>query len=141
MSSSEVRAAGGIVMRESAEGPELLLIHRPKYDDWSFPKGKLDSGESFRTAAHREVLEETGLSCELGRRLPTVLYRDHKGRPKEVRYWLMEVLEGDIAERPADQEVDQCRWLPPDRAREKLTYEHDRELTDEAMRIYLDGNT
>ena len=74
--------------------PELVVIHRPRYDDWSLPKGKLDPGESFEDAALREVEEEIGVRCRLGAELPPVAYRDNKGRAKVVRYWLMEAVDG-----------------------------------------------
>jgi 8-oxo-dGTP diphosphatase len=100
-------------------------VHRDRYDDWSLPKGKLDEGESFEEAALREVREETGLECELGRELDPVSYVDQKGRPKLVRYWLMEVTDGEFE---ANDEVDEIRWLPPAEAAGLLTYPHDREL-------------
>jgi 8-oxo-dGTP pyrophosphatase MutT (NUDIX family) len=119
-----VRAAGGVVLRDGA----VLVVHRPRYDDWSFPKGKADhEGESDEDSALREVREETGLRCELGRPLPAVSYTDHHGRPKIVRYWCMRAAGG--AFRPAD-EVDEIRWLPPSEARSLLTYDHDRALVD-----------
>ena len=96
---------------------EVLLVHRPRYDDWTLPKGKLDPGETFEQAALREVEEETGVRCRLGRELPDVHY-DNKDRPKLVRYWLMEV-EGRGFE-PND-EVDEVRWLCEDA--ELLTYD------------------
>ena len=85
-----VRAAGGVVWRRATDGEaEILLVHRPKYDDWTFPKGKCDAGEDDETCARREVEEETGLLCELGAELPSTEYIDPKGRPKVVRYWAM----------------------------------------------------
>ena len=88
----EVRAAGGIVVRSGKREPKVLLVHRPRYDDWSFPKGKLDPGETFKKAALREVEEETGFVCKTHRpRLPAMSYTDGHGRSKEVRYWLMTV--------------------------------------------------
>ena len=110
------------------EGGEVLLVHRPRYDDWTLPKGKLDPGESFETAALREVWEETGLRCRLGDELPPIGYRDNKGRAKAVRYWLMEPAGGEFE--PND-EVDELRWLPASEAAELLTYPHDAELAQE----------
>lgn len=106
--------------------PEILLIHRPRYDDWSFPKGKADPGESDEDCALREVREETGLDCFLGAGLPTVSYRS-KGRPKRVRYWLMEPRSGKFF---PHREVDEIEWLGLSEAEERLTYDHDRDLLD-----------
>jgi 8-oxo-dGTP diphosphatase len=123
---AEVKAAGGVVWRSAGrDGIELAVVHRPRYDDWSFPKGKLDAGESWEEAALREVREEIGLRCALGEELPPVFYTDHKGRGKAVRYWLMAPEAGSFA---ANEEVDEMRWLEPDRAREALSYPHDAEL-------------
>jgi 8-oxo-dGTP diphosphatase len=122
---AEVRAAGGIVVRGEGTSLRLLLIHRPRYEDWSLPKGKLEDGESWEQAALREVEEETGLRCELGRELEPVSYRDHKGREKQVRWWLMRPLGGVFT--PGD-EVDEVRWLSPAEAIGLLDYEHDRDL-------------
>ena len=123
----EVHAAGGAVLRpRDGGGVELCVVHRPRYDDWSLPKGKLDRGESFEQAALREVFEETGLRCRLRQELEEVRYTDHKGRPKLVRYWLMDVAE-DHGLEPND-EVDEVRWLELPAAAHLLTYEHDQEL-------------
>jgi 8-oxo-dGTP diphosphatase len=116
-----VRAAGGVVLVNG----EVLLVHRPRYDDWSLPKGKLLAGETDEEAALREVQEETGLVCRLGEELATSEYVDARGRPKVVRYWLMEPLDG--AFEPHD-EVDEVRWLPLDRVDDQLSYERDREV-------------
>ena len=94
---SMIEAAGGVVWRRGSKGSlKVLLVHRPRYDDWSLPKGKLDPGESHRHAALREVEEETGLRCKLGEELPEVRYEDRKGRAKRVRYWSMEPVDGDL---------------------------------------------
>jgi 8-oxo-dGTP diphosphatase len=116
---AEVRAAGGVVVRDGL----VALVHRPRYDDWTLPKGKLDNGESFEEAALREVDEETGLHARLVRELPSVNY-EVRGRPKVVRYWLMEVEsdEGFVA----NDEVDEVRWLEPAEALALLTYDRDR---------------
>jgi 8-oxo-dGTP diphosphatase len=121
--SADVEAAGGVVL--DGEG-RVALVHRPRYDDWSLPKGKLDPGESFEEAALREVEEETGMRCRLGAELEPVRYQDNKGRPKLVRYWRMEV-EHDPGFVP-NNEVDELRWVPPGEAPALLTYPHDAEL-------------
>ena len=118
-----IEAAGGVIIRDG----KVAVVHRDRYDDWSLPKGKLDAGESFEEAALREVREETGLECELGRELEPVSYVDQKGRPKLVRYWLMEVTGGDFE---ANDEVDEMRWLEPAEAARLLSYPHDRELVE-----------
>ncbi len=120
-----MRAAGGVVVRESDGGFEVAVVHRPRYDDWSLPKGKLAPGESWSEGALREVEEETGLRCELGAELEPTRYRDRKGRSKEVRWFRMRPLGGEFV--PGD-EVDQLRWITPSAAAELLDHEHDREL-------------
>jgi 8-oxo-dGTP diphosphatase len=123
VSEPEVRAAGGLVERTAPDGTvEVLVVHRPRYDDWSFPKGKLDPGEGFPEAAVREVREETGLEVEVGEELASVRYVDHKGRPKVVRYWRMRATAG--AFEPND-EVDEVRWVSAEQAKGLLTYPHD----------------
>lgn len=123
-----VRAAGGIVVRDRGDGVvEVLLVHRPAYDDWSFPKGKCEDGESEEDAAVREVEEETGLRCRLERELATTRYRDARGRPKTVRYWVMAPLGGQLA---AMNEVDDATFVTVDEALALLTYPRDRELVD-----------
>lgn len=123
-----VRAAGGIVRRRGRDGgDEVLVVHRAAYDDWSFPKGKLEGDEREEDAAIREVEEETGLRCRLGRELATTRYRDGRGRPKTVRYWLMEDAAGTLS---AANEVDDARFVPLHEARGLLTYARDVELLD-----------
>ena len=123
---SLVEAAGGVVWRRSAEGViQILLVHRPRYDDWTVPKGKLDAGETHAGAALREVEEETGLRCTLGRELASTSYRDRRGRPKRVRYWAMTPVGGRFT--PTD-EVDEVRWLPVEEAKALLSYPRDREV-------------
>ncbi|MCD6728369.1 MAG: NUDIX hydrolase [Solirubrobacteraceae bacterium] len=117
----KVHAAGGLVERDGL----IAVVHRPRYDDWSLPKGKLDPGESWEHAALREVEEETGLRCELGDELDEVRYHDARGRPKLVRYWRMRATGGEFE--PND-EVDELRWLAAADAARLLTYRHDREL-------------
>ena len=121
-----VRAAGGVVVRAGTDGPEVLVVHRPRYDDWSFPKGKQDPGETDEQTALREVAEEVGFDCTLGDPLPEVRYTDHLGRPKSVRYWLM--LAPEDSAFVANDEVDEVRWCSPDAARSLLSYSHDRDL-------------
>jgi 8-oxo-dGTP diphosphatase len=125
MDEPEVRAAGGVVRQDG----RIAAVHRPRYDDWSLPKGKLDPGEAWEEAALREVREETGLECELGRELSSTSYHDRKGRSKLVRYWLMDPVGGEFA--PND-EVDELRWLTPAEAASLLTYPRDVELAQEA---------
>ncbi len=123
--SPEVRAAGGVVIRQRAGQGEVIVVHRPRYDDWTLPKGKVAPGESDEDCALREVEEETGLRCQLGRELETVSYVDRRGRPKTVRYWEMAPLDGVFT---PSHEVDEVRWLSPEEARALLTYTRDRNL-------------
>ena len=128
--SAQVRAAGGVVVSRGEDGARVAVVHRPRHDDWSFPKGKLDAGESWEEAALREVHEEIGLRCRLLRELPPAAYDVRDGR-KVVRYWLMEPDGGAFA--PND-EVDELRWLAPPDAEGLLSYEHDRALAREVAR-------
>jgi len=120
-----VRAAGGIVLRGEGDDRQVALVHRPRYDDWSFPKGKLVDGEDEATAAAREVLEETGLRCAIGPSVGAVTYADRHGRPKVVRYFSMTPDGGVFT---PNAEVDQLRWLAIDEADRRLSYLHDRTL-------------
>lgn len=124
-----VRAAGLVVLRPAAAGDhslEVLAVHRPRYDDWSLPKGKLEPGEHALVAAVREVVEETGVRPLPGRRLPSVRYTDDDGRPKTVSWWCGTV--GSTADREPDDEVDLVRWLPFDAAGRTLTHAMDADL-------------
>src|SRR5205085_7154411 len=123
-----VCAAGGVVRRAGPGGDEIAVVHRPRYDDWSLPKGKLEPGETAEAAALREVEEETGLRCRLGPELSPTTYRDRHGRPKHVRYWMMEPIH-DSGFLPND-EIDEVRWRSPRDAAALLTYEHDRRLVE-----------
>jgi 8-oxo-dGTP diphosphatase len=120
---TDVRAAGGLVVRDG----EVLLVHRPKYDDWSFPKGKCDDGESDEACALREVEEETGLRCELLDPIGETSYRDGKGRPKTVRYWRMRVVDGDFT---PHEEVDEISWETADSAARLLSWPRDLPLLE-----------
>ncbi|MBW3548349.1 MAG: NUDIX hydrolase [Actinobacteria bacterium] len=123
-----VRAAGGALWRRTPSGDlEVVVVHRPKYDDWSLPKGKCDRGEPDAECALREVEEETGYRCRLGPELPGNAYADREGRPKQVRYWAMTVVDG--AFRP-NGEVDQAPWVVLDQARRMLSYRRDAEVLD-----------
>ena len=102
-----------------------MLVHRPRYDDWTFPKGKVEPGEADEDCAVREVEEETGLACRLGAELPATSYRDSAGRAKVVRWWTMEPTGGELA---AATEADEARWVPLAEVGALLTYERDREL-------------
>ena len=121
-----VRGAGGILLREvRPRQVEIAVVHRPSQRDWSLPKGKLDAGESYESCALREVLEETGYRCRLVSFVGFSEYKDRRGRPKIVGYWVMEVLDGEFA---VSDEVDELQWLELDVAASVLTYERDREL-------------
>ena len=124
-----VRAAGAVLWRprEQGGGVEVAVVHRPKYDDWSLPKGKRDAGEDDVECALREVQEETGFRCVLGPELAPSSYIDRKGRPKEVRWWMMTVVDGEFT--PTD-EVDELRWATVPQARWLLSYDRDRAVLD-----------
>lgn len=118
-------AAGGVLWRRKNEDVQVLLVHRPSYDDWSLPKGKLDSGESLLQCAIREVEEETGYTCRVGRKLPTVTYRKANGDPKEVAFWAMEPISGKFT---PNKEVDRAKWVRFDKAIKRLSYDVDRQM-------------
>ena len=122
-----VQAAGGVVTRAAPDGTlEVLVVHRPRYDDWSIPKGKLEPGETHEAAARREVAEETGVLVELVGELPSWEYVDRNNRPKVVRYWRMTAV-GTTAWEPND-EVDEVRWISVAEAALVLSYEGDRRM-------------
>ncbi|WP_188043645.1 NUDIX hydrolase [Changpingibacter yushuensis] len=132
----DVRAAGGVIWRRSKKSIEVVLIHRPRYDDWSFPKGKLKQGEDLRSCAIREIFEETRLHVALGQPAGVIRYRLGNGQRKEVTYWMAQELPSDhpaIVARPSyskasKNEIDGLVWLPLEQAIEKLTSELDRAI-------------
>lgn len=121
-----IRAAGGVVWTRWEDGRlRVALVHRPKYGDWSLPKGKADPGEADAACALREVREETGLACSLGEELGSISYRDRRGRPKTVRYWAMQPMGGTFAPHP---EIDEVRWVAVEEVGGILSYEDDVEV-------------
>jgi 8-oxo-dGTP diphosphatase len=130
-----VQAAGGVVYRRVAEGLEVVVVHRPRYDDWSLPKGKVEPGEEEAVTALREILEETSLSCRAEAELDPVEYTDDRGRPKRVRYWLMQPIAGSEDARPGDEEVDEVHWMLVERAMARLSYALDRGVLGDALAL------
>ena len=136
---SPVRAAGGALWRWLPDGGiEVLLVHRPRYDDWSLPKGKCEGGEADEDCAMREVFEETGLACRPGPELPSQRYRDQRGREKVVRYWAMEAPAGDGR---LEHEVDAVAWLPLDAAKRRLSYVRDAEVLEALPAVVASGSS
>ena len=137
-------AAGGVLYRTGADGnPEYLLVHRPRYHDWSLPKGKLDPRERFEQAARREVREETGFATKVAGAIGTIFYETANGNPKIVRYWLLEARKGKFK---PNTEVDKVKWLPAARVKQRLTYSRDKEVfarghamvkRDSSSRVFL----
>jgi 8-oxo-(d)GTP phosphatase len=134
---AKIRAAGALLWRPGEQGPEVTLVHRPRYDDWSFPKGKALPGEHVLITAVREVREETGVRIALGRRLSTAHYLSD-GKPKQVEYWAARPAAADGPGDPAGpvpfaphDEVDQLAWLPLTAANDRLSYPHDKEVLSE----------
>jgi 8-oxo-dGTP diphosphatase len=130
-----IRAAGGVLWRPAGLGVRIAVVHRPRYDDWSLPKGKLDPGEHPLEAAVREVREEAGFAGAVGRRLAGISYRALAG-PKTVDYWAMRAGDGEFV--PGD-EVDGLEWLPTDDALRRLTYGHDTGVIDDFVRVTADA--
>ena len=135
----KIPAAGALLWRPAEQGPAVVLVHRPRYDDWSFPKGKCLPGEHVLITAVREVAEETGIEINLGRRLRTVRYLSD-GRPKQVDYWAARpaAQAAGGTDEPAEpapftpnEEVDQLAWLPLTAAGDRLSYQHDTEVLSE----------
>lgn len=124
-----IEAAGGVVVDMSKGKPRYLLIHRPRYDDWSLPKGKLNQAEKHRDAALREVKEETGLVCHILARLSPVNYITPNGNPKQVKYWLMRTSGGEFVR---NDEVDEITWVKRSQAMRLLTHVHDQAVLVEA---------
>ena len=132
-SDGPVEAAGGIVWRGEVEASlEVLVVHRPLLDDWTFPKGKRDADDpDAEHTARREVLEETGYRCVSGQEIAGTEYVDHRGRAKRVRYWEMRVVEGRFT---INDEVDEARWLEPRAAARLLTFDGDRDVLTTFLR-------
>ena len=137
----EVQAAGGVVLRPAGgfdgtdrvdPGFEVLLVHRPRYDDWSLPKGKAHGRETPAETARREVLEETGYSCAVGPEVAVVRYVDQRGRPKVVRYFAMRVERGSFV---ANDEVDEVAWCSSDDAERRLSYAPDHGVVVAALAL------
>jgi 8-oxo-dGTP pyrophosphatase MutT (NUDIX family)/phosphohistidine phosphatase SixA len=133
MPAPDVRAAGAVVTRK---GGDVLLVHRPRYDDWSFPKGKLEPHEHVTTAAVREVAEETGLDIRLGPALSTQRYDTGRGRMKTVNYWVGRVQgDDDVSRYRVNDEIDDVAWVPWAKAAKRLTYDYDRGTLVQAKRL------
>jgi 8-oxo-dGTP pyrophosphatase MutT (NUDIX family) len=137
-SGKTVRAAGAVLWRTGPDGVEVAVIHRPRYDDWSLPKGKVDPGETEPVTAVREIHEETGYSSALGRRLPSVSYPLGDGLEKKVRYWAARALDGEFT---PNEEVDELLWLPVPAAMKRVGYPHDRKVLRRFAKAPADTQT
>jgi 8-oxo-(d)GTP phosphatase len=134
-----IYAAGALLWREVSGQLLVAVIHRARYDDWSFPKGKQDPGECLPETAVREIREETGLKIKLGVRLKIVNYTVGENIPKEVHYWAARVSDSALAKskfKPSE-EVAEVTWKTPEDARRVLTYEFDQQVLDELMALYV----
>jgi 8-oxo-dGTP diphosphatase len=128
-----IRAAGALLWRESSAGEiEVALVHRPRYDDWSLPKGKIDENETPLACAYREVFEETGIKARFTRQLGSVEYEDN-GTQKRVKYWVAQAL--GTSDFVANEEVDQLRWLKPSDSIELATHQSDKEMIERFLEI------
>ncbi|MDQ2635797.1 MAG: NUDIX hydrolase [Actinomycetota bacterium] len=134
-----VHAAGAVLWRPNGDpaAPEIAIVHRPRYDDWSLPKGKVDPGETEPVTAVREVCEETGYTAHLGRRLAGVSYPVEEGI-KKVRYWAARTVGGDFS---PNAEVDELKWLPISEAMKQLEYPHDRKVLRRFTKLPVDTKT
>jgi 8-oxo-dGTP diphosphatase len=131
-----ILAAGAIVWRKDKdESIEVAVIHRPKYDDWSFPKGKCEIGEELIACAHREVLEETNIATEFGPFLGTVDYQTSLG-PKQVLFWSAKSIDEKIF--TPNTEVDQLKWVGLKKVKQLLSMESDKEILDKFSKLNLD---
>lgn len=137
---ADVLAGGGVLWRRAPDGIEVLLIHRPRYGDWSWPKGKVDPGETLPEAAVREIREETGYRVTLGLPLPTARYTVGRRLTKHVSYWAAEVTGGPADEIADPKEIDEARWVSPERAAQLLTRYHDREQLDRVVHAHATGS-
>jgi 8-oxo-dGTP pyrophosphatase MutT (NUDIX family)/broad specificity phosphatase PhoE len=138
VSTPTIHAAGAVLWRPGAgAAPEVAVIHRPRYDDWSLPKGKVDPGEIEPVTAVREVAEETGYTAHLGRRLVSVSY-PVDGAVKKVRYWAARQVSGEFG---PNEEVDELKWLPLDEAMKQVGYPHDRNVLRRFAKFPADTKT
>lgn len=132
----EVRAAGGVIVRKGRKGHEVLLVHRPRYDDWTLPKGKVERGETDEACALREVEEETGFRCELGEELLSTRWVDRFGRPKIARYWRMRIVGGEFQ---PHAEVDEILWVDVKEAANVLSYARDAAVVAAAIEMMIES--